>query len=475
MNTNTELIPRTTITEIVAHRDSAIAKIRQAANLLRDGHELAKEAQDSAQNAHGAATFTLSDRSKSNAYARLFLRFDADESVEVYRQQIDARVWMHLVSLTGMEHMMDRTARDKMREDLCGTVPEVTEKNVRDVFASLAADAGLIFQRGLARAFSDLDRRFKSHDAFKLGSRVILTNVFDGNGSWNYHGRMKETLADIERVFAVFDGKAPDPAALAKAINEDRGSGFYARQSLTETPYFRVRVFMNGNCHLWFTRDDLVAKANSTLADYYGEVLPDGVPEDAPESDLRSRSGALSRDLAFYPTPEKVTRFAIQNVYINEASVILEPSAGTGNIAKVLLEHGAKVTAVEVAQDRYETLCGRPDNTGRLRVLQANFLRMVPSATYTHVVMNPPFYGTHWIEHVIHAFDFLAEHGTLIAILPVSAELGQSRKHERFRKWARKRAGYGSMFRDLPDESFAESGTRVSTVVLTLHRNYIEE
>lgn len=85
--------------------------------------------------------------------------------------------------------------------------------------------------------------------------------------------------------------------------------------------------------------------------------------------------------------------------------------------------------------------------------------------------MNPPFFGTHWMEHVTHAYEFLAPGGTLISILPVSAELGETEKHTAFREWAQKRARHANwLFSDLPAESFKDSGTRINTVTLTLYR-----
>jgi hypothetical protein len=43
-----------------------------------------------------------------------------------------------------------------------------------------------------------------------------------------------------------------------------------------ESEYFRFELYRNGNLHIVFKRPDLVAKANKIVADYYGEVLPDG-------------------------------------------------------------------------------------------------------------------------------------------------------------------------------------------------------
>ena len=37
----------------------------------------------------------------------------------------------------------------------------------------------------------------------------------------------------------------------------------------------------------------------------------------------------------------------------------------------------------------------------------ANFLETVPSASFDHVVMNPPFFGTHYARHVEHALRYL--------------------------------------------------------------------
>lgn len=470
-----DLLPRTTVASILGYRNAALRKIEEGISLIEQGHLLAEEAQDLARLGHGGTSFHLRRRDETDTYRRIFEPFNAEASRKVYKEHLDACIWMHLIRLTGLDDLMDRTEKDKLYDSLCsdGGVPEATEENIEATFQRLAQDARLIFQRGLARAFSELDRRFKSHDAFKLGDRIILTHVFDSSGSWNYYSRMFDTLADIERVFAVLDGHRPKIGTLREAISRDRGNGWGPRQSITQSDYFKVRTFKNGNAHLWFTRDDLVEKANLTLAEYYGEVLPDAVPRDpsgtSPE-DLRSKSGALSKDLSFYPTPDHVVKQILGNLYIGEGARILEPSAGTGNIVRHLLQTRAKVVdAIEIDPDRVAVL--RSIRDPRLTVTQANFLQTRPVPTYDIVVMNPPFYGTHWMEHVMHAYDFLAPGGTLVSVLPVSAELGQTKKHEEFRKWVKEKTSWHHPFHDLPPESFASSGTRVNTVYLTLHKS----
>lgn len=464
------LVEHSVISEVVAARAASLAKMEHAIGLIQQGHADAAEAENIANRAHGGTGFYLNERNKTDTYRRLFESFDAERSRTVYREHLDARIWMHLLSRAGLSDLMDKTAKDKLYEDLCRDgVPEATEENIAATFRHLAGEAHLIFQRGLARAFTELDRRFKSHDGFKLGARVVFTRVFDVWGQWNYHSRMFETLADVQRAFAILDGNRPSGSTLLQQIQQDRRGSLNPRQSETVTAYFKVRGFKNGNAHLWFMRDDLVEKANKVLADYYGEVLPDAVPKPGPkESDLRSQGGALAKDLSFYPTPEAVVALLLRDTYISAGQRILEPSAGTGNIVRGLLATtAARVDAIEIDPGRVGAL--RAISDPRLRVTEANFLQMHPTPVYDHVVMNPPFYGTHWMEHVTHAFDFLAPGGTLISVLPISAELGETAKHEEFRRWAEARkAGWSLKFHDLPSESFATSGTRINTVYLKL-------
>lgn len=462
-----------------------MSTMKQALDAMSAGDTLAQQALEYAQGAYGIATFTLTDHSRSTAYKRLFQPLDPQASLEAFRQQIDARCWMHLLSLTGMESMMDRTAKEELYRDLCGTVPALTEDNVWSTLEGLASNASLIFSRGLAKAFVGLDRRFRSHDGFKIGSRVVLTHVFNEWGGWAYGSMMRETLRDIERVFRVLDKDRPPPEIgsdgkpiekpdLLEQIEIDRGRGHSPRQSVTEGEYFRVRGFQNGNAHLWFTRDDLVEKANQVLADYYGAVLPDGVPADVTDRDIRSRSTALCKDLSFYATPPDVIRRMLDDVTFDpDDSYVLEPSAGDGQIVRALLKRtGVRVHAIEVDPGRVSILQGiESDNRFRMTVAHANFLQIVPREVYTHVVMNPPFFGTHYMQHVMHAFEFLKPGGVLVSVLPATAELGETKAHKAFQEWVTKHSDYRHrIFQDLPMESFASSGTRVSTVFIKLRK-----
>lgn len=468
-------VASTDITRIVALRDTSLATLTAAVDTLVETFAATAEVRkDLAGVLLGNGIHTGAD--KYGADVVFGSVYDPDKAKTNLRRAVDVAVWRGLMAMTGFNQLMDATAKEAFDLQLQGDdVPEVSEETVRATFAQLFEDADTIFKRGIATAFSKLDRRFKSHDGFKLGARVVITGAFDTRFGSSTYGHAWDTIQDIERAFAVLDGVPPDPRALERAVDESRkGHGYGPRQSEAETRYFRIKGFMNGNAHLWFVRDDLVEKVNRLLASYYGDVLPDAweTASQDPDRANRSRSTAVSTDLQFYPTPGAVATRVAEHCRDRR---VLEPSAGEGAIAMAALKAGAaRVDCVEVDPDRVITLCGRFSRENRVSVKHANFLAMVPDPVYDAVLMNPPFFGTHYMAHVRHAFEFLRPGGTLRAVLPATVEFGETKAHVEFRKWAMARGAktYAGEFKvsDLPMGSFKESGTNVSTCILNLEK-----
>jgi len=445
---------RATIPDIVKARNDALTMMEEGAALLKEGYARTKEATLRAKAATRGhySQAPLNTQGAEHLYNR---EFDAEKALVGYRKILDASIWGHLMHSTGMYDMMDKTAKDTFRLSLVEDVPEVTEGNVEATLDRLFSDSDMIFQRGLAKAFSKLDRRFKSHDPFRIGSRMILDRAFDEWGSWNGYRHHDDTLQDVERVFAVLDGEKPNFLGLRQAINDSR-KGYGARQSEVESTYFRIKGFKNGNAHLWFTRADLLEKANKLLAEYYGPILPDGVSPGDP-----TPGTAVAKDLQFYRSPPAVVAALLRNLNFAAGDRILEPSCGDGAIIRELPSHTV-IIGIEVDPTR-AAYAGA--NCG-------NFLTMKIPQDFDYVLMNPPFYGTHWMDHVRKAFDCLKPGGRLRAVLPATAEVSESAKHVAFRAWATKvgKENYGRMWTDLPMESFAESGTRVQTVILEMRK-----
>lgn len=468
-----------TITDIVVARDAAIQLMQETLGDVSTAYEKANAALDRVEHVSNRAHLGMRPppyvvKGKPHDRKARF-EINAKAKLATFIADTDASIWTYLLGRSGVRDIMDVEAIKEWEASMTGDIPEVTVDNLLATFQTVMANSDNIFKRGLANAFSSLDRRFKSHDAFKIGARIILTNVFsEFSGDWRYDDKRRDTIKDIERIFAKLDGKEPDGNGLIQQISMSRGTGFGSRQSDLETEYFKIRGFHNGNAHIWFTRNDLVKKANQLLADYYGAVVPDAAEDTVSPEDFTSGALVPAKDLQFYATPDETAEIVVNRIFPDgvpqrDDFFVLEPSAGTGNLVRPLLALGAHVTALEIHPSRARQL--EHLEGPRCDVRTGNFLTYPCFGAYNAVVMNPPFYGTHWMEHVKKGFDHLVSGGTLIAILPVTAEVGESKKHVAFRRWAEKVSRDSwNMFRDLPPESFAASGTKINTITLTLKK-----
>lgn len=317
--------------------------------------------------------------------------------------------------------------------------------------------------------FSNLDRRFRSHDGWKIGSRVILSNAFDEFGHWNYYRNHRDTLTDIERTFFVLDGrKQPESyAGVVATIDEDRRRHWRAHQSECETEFFKVRCFKNGNLHVWFKRNDLVSQVNRLIGEYYGAPIPEErEPED--HGDLFTPKTTPARNFGFFPTPDSAAarlfdHFPLWHAKDEPALTLLEPSAGTGNLARRAVAAGAVVDCIEIQGSLAQGL--RAEGIYR-NVVAADFLALTANseALYDRVAMNPPFDRERDIDHVMHALTFLKPGGILTAIMSAGTEFRETRKSTAFRALM---AEMGAEWSDLPAGSFSSVGTNVNTIILT--------
>lgn len=127
----------------------------------------------------------------------------------------------------------------------------------------------------------------------------------------------------------------------------------------------------------------------------------------------------------FYPTPNDVIFQMLEGVNIND-KVILEPSAGKGNIIDYLNDNGAKeVLFCELNEDLAHI------SSQKARFLKADFLEL-ESSDISHVdliVMNPPFSGDE--KHILHAFNIAPAGCKIISLCnaqTIANPYSQSRK-----------------------------------------------
>ncbi|SHG79094.1 Methyltransferase domain-containing protein [Kaistia soli DSM 19436] len=349
------------------------------------------------------------------------------------------------------------SANDKRKWEVdIANPPPLTRENVVLTFGDYLLRTRFHLLKGLAEVFVDLDPAYKSHSKVKIGvaglpKRVILQSV----GGWGSYGR--DRLRDLLNALAAYQAQpliAHDEFAALDALHSYT-SGSKAGE--VQIRGLRVRKFVNGNAHVIFG-PDLLLDINRALAEFYGEVLPDAEGEEP----SRKPSTAVAKDLQFYPTPQAVIAEIVEAASIPDLPGlrngwrdqpaplrVLEPSCGDGRIMRAISKRGHSVVGIEVHPGRAE----KARQSG-LSVVTSNFLEQPAEPTFDRVVMNPRFYGRHYLHHVRHALRFLKPGGLLVTVLPATAWYDHGELKGRWQ--------------DLPVVSFAESGTNIPTGYLVM-------
>ena len=404
--------------------------------------------------AYGGAVAKLhSAASIGAAYGGPLLRDSSGPAPWAMEASLLKSAWKHVFD--GLNVAEIAPAADKRRfEQMLEKPPAFTLDGIRERFGDYLLNPRHHILRGLAEVFCDLDPAYRSHSKVKIGvaglpKRVILRSV-GGYGAWG-----TDRLRDVLNALASYQRLPLVTWPELSALLED-GEALLTGKEIRPTygePFrtvprgVRLRRFANGNGHLFF--EELTLRdINRALAEWYGDVLPD-VEDDAP---ARPRAGAaVAKDLQYYPTPARLARRLVGDLGTVSGQRVLEPSCGCGRLLDALREAGADAFGIEIDRARVEQ-CREKGH----RVQCANFLETVPTGDYDRVVMNPPFYGTHYARHVEHALRYLRPGGILTAILPAAARYDHGL--------------LSGSWEDLPVGSFSESGTNVNTCVLTLRR-----
>jgi hypothetical protein len=421
---------------------SALATPRTVLDLIDEYDDKAANADQAVQAYKDACAALESAGVVMGTYAEPVLRHHGHAHASEIRKNLLKSGWKAIYNRLNID--MIASANDKrLFERTLADPPPLTPEVVRSTFSHYYANPRQHILRGLAEAFVDLDPAYKSHAKVKVGvkglpKRVILHNV----GGYSSYG--KDKLRDILNALAVYQGRPLLDYAELRAIIEG--------DTVPERDVW-LKKYANGNGHLYFGASALL-DINRGLAEFYGEVLPDVEPEDA-----KPAAGTnVSKDLQFYWSPERVIAKAIEfagipsrHSYSGDLPTwrILEPSCGDGRILDAIAKLGHKTLGIEYHAGRADQAKAKGHS-----VLAANFLDCPPRAEFDAVVMNPPFYGRHYVKHVRHALKFLKPGGTLVSILPATAHYDHK---ELDGEW-----------RDLPVGSFSEAGTNVPTGLLKM-------
>jgi len=161
-----------------------------------------------------------------------------------------------------------------------------------------------------------------------------------------------------------------------------------------------------------------------------------------------------------FPTPPALAARMVELAGIETGDRVLEPSAGTGSILRALLPASRQQTAEIVAVEINRSLADILESSHLAdSVACFDFLSLKPCALgepFERIVANPPFHGASDVDHVKHALQFLRPGGRLVAICA-----NGPRQQAELKPLA-------TTWEELPDGTFADQGTNVRTVLMTV-------
>jgi hypothetical protein len=173
----------------------------------------------------------------------------------------------------------------------------------------------------------------------------------------------------------------------------------------------------------------------------------------------------LSNIPSYFPTPAPVVAQMIKAARIWPDMTILEPSAGSGNIADAIFaeEPSVKIDVIEINSRLQELLKLKGYN-----LIDSDFAEAaIAPESYDRILMNPPFERQQDIDHVRKAYGLVKTGGVLVSIMGPSWEFRSDRKSVEFREWLSTK---DATWENLPEGSFKASGTGVGTRLVVIHK-----
>jgi NAD-dependent DNA ligase len=260
MYTETGIMQRKTVAEMVESYNSAIAKVANAYTLL----ETAQLELESVFGKH-YGDFSTIDRDMYHSNS-------SKENIAKMIFKIKKSAWKRIIEQLGIKKVLSikRAEEFDKKLDEGKDLPEITDTNILSMMESLVEQSKDYATEAVKEVFEFL--RPGAHDynklktnakyaKYELGKKVILSWCVEHAYSKPFrvhYGQTENKLVALDRVFGVLDGKPWNDSyksPLVDAINtSETGSG--------ETEYFKFRACHNGNLHLEFKRMDLVQKMN---------------------------------------------------------------------------------------------------------------------------------------------------------------------------------------------------------------------
>lgn len=145
---------------------------------------------------------------------------------------------------------------------------------------------------------------------------------------------------------------------------------------------------------------------------------------------------------------------------------VLEPSAGSGNLAEGILKAFPYVSSLDCVELNKEL------RTELLRkgftVVGNDFLQFQTEKKYDFIIATPTYKNNVDIEHIMHMFNFLKPGGKIVALTYPEWAMKNGEHQVRFRKWLETKRYSMKMLKDM---SFVENYKTQPSMIITIRKS----
>lgn len=286
-----------------------------------------------------------------------------------------------------------------------------------------------------------LDKKPKSAAAqlplcnYRAPQGIDIPNGYN-HGKLMHYAQVEMTQAEYAKIYKDYKGThvVGNSHRVRTCIHHEKGGPSYGSHvcvfltdSKVHTPPVRVDPLMVEPPHP--THEQIEAQIKRTQAQTQARELLkiDAAPFQEMAEALKTGVKVVSVNQLF-PTPSDVARHMMDVGDIQPGQRVLEPSAGTGNLIRAIIDRFTGLDCGQITAVESNYNCVHSLEEMSRKTLYANdhnfwikgkdFLECTPEELgfFHRIVMNPPFENGADIKHILHARTFLKPGGRLVAI-----------------------------------------------------------
>ncbi len=179
---------------------------------------------------------------------------------------------------------------------------------------------------------------------------------------------------------------------------------------------------------------------------------------------LTADNSNMVKKFQYFPTPKPIAQKLVALAEISDSHSVLEPSAGQGAIIEAIQSiFSGNIDCYELMEINRKFLA----KIEKVSIIGNDFLLHDTGKKYDRVVANPPFSKNQDIDHIMKMWEALNDGGRIVTMASRHWQISSNKKETAFREFL---DSVNAEIIEVPAGSFSESGTEISTVILTLNK-----